>query len=218
MITKSRKRGMTIFLLMGVVFVLACGISTTPPASQAIDPTVAALQMQATAMILQMTQAALPQQGQGAATPTQNNQSTPLPVPATPSETQPVYTATSTPRIILQPLATEILYGEKQSSYPRKNSGILYGFKGYQGDIVTIVLESSDARPNTPSCSFSTTSTTFTLQTPNLDLPATVESPHLSSMRDYELQDSAAYYIMVTCGGGSCNGNCIQADLSLDKK
>lgn len=203
--------GATLFFLLAVTLIFACSVTTSPPNTPGFDPTIAALQMQGTALSLHMTQAALQPPAQGTSTPEPG-------ALGTPTETQPVYTPTATPRIIIQSDAIEITYGDKLSSYPRKSSGILYGFKGTKGDSVTILLESSNAHPNTPSCSLSSTSTTFSLQTPHIDLAATFESPHLSSLRDYVLQDLAAYYIMVTCTGSSCNGNCVQADLSLDNK
>lgn len=53
-------RGVYVFLLLAVFFILACGVALTPPVSPtAFDPTKAALELQGTAMSLQLTQAAL---------------------------------------------------------------------------------------------------------------------------------------------------------------
>jgi hypothetical protein len=214
MSTQPTTRGVTALLLFAVGLILACGVVTTAPTSAplAADATKASLQLQSTAMALHLTQAALASQlQQPAAT---------LPPQATsaPTETQPVYTATVTPVIRLQVDAIEISYGDKLGSYPRKSAGTLWGFKGMKGDIVTIVLTSSNARPGEPVCNGATASTTFTLQTPRSQLQATYESPHLSSVRDYELPASGAYYVLATCSGSGCNGHCTEADLSLEKK
>jgi hypothetical protein len=213
MSTQPTARRVTALLLLAMGLVLACGVVSSSPTSPqlALDATKAALQLQGTAMALQLTQAALagqlPQPGAPAASAT-----------AMPTETQPVYTATATPVIRLQPDAIEISYGEKLGDYPRKSAGTLWGFKGIKGDIVTIVLVSSNARPTEPACSGTTAITTFTLQTPRSDLQATNESPHLSSVRDYELPVSGPYYVLATCSGSGCNGHCTEADLTLEKQ
>lgn len=220
MSTQPTRRGITALFLLAVGLILACGVVTTSPISPpspppALDATKAALQLQSTAMVLQLTQAALARQAQQPSAPAAPPAGQ---APPTPSETEPVYTATSTPVIRLRPDAIEISYGEKLGDYPRKSAGILWGFKGIKGDIVTIILKSSNTRPNEPACNGLTASTTFTLQTPRTQLQANFESAHLSSMRDYELPVSGAYYVLATCSGSGCNGHCTEADLSLEKK
>jgi hypothetical protein len=61
MLIQLRNRGIILFLLFVVVFTLACGVSITPAANNppAYDPTKAALEIQATTVALQLTQAAL---------------------------------------------------------------------------------------------------------------------------------------------------------------
>jgi hypothetical protein len=61
MLMQLGKRGIVLFLLFVVVFILACGISIAPNTSSppAFDPTKAALELQATSMVLQLTQAAI---------------------------------------------------------------------------------------------------------------------------------------------------------------
>ena len=73
MFMRLGKRGLILFLLFVVLFILACGISIAPNTSSppAFDPTKAALELQATSMVLQLTQAALV------------NAQTPLPPPTT---------------------------------------------------------------------------------------------------------------------------------------
>jgi hypothetical protein len=217
MAAKSITRGTAGLFAAAVVVTLACnlltGSSTSP---KGFDATQASLQIQSTAMALRLTQTALARQlpppgAQGATLTPQS--------PSTPAETQAANTATEEPAVTLQSNAIEISYGERLGSYPRKSSSILYGFKGTAGDIVTILLVSSNARPGEPACSsVATSSTTFTLQTPGSLLEATNESPHLSSITEYELPASGAYYVNVSCVGGGCNGHCTEADLSLDKK
>ena len=216
MAAHSKPVGRMAFLMFAVALMLACGISSgTPAAEPGAAATTAALQLQNTALALQLTQAVLASQLQQPGTPAATLAAPTLSAPA---ETQPVYTATATPIIRLQPDATEISYGQKLGSYPRKSAGTLWGFKGIQGDIVTILLVSSNARPDEPACKDATASTNFTLQTPRSQLPGTYESPHLSSVRDYELPTSGAYYVLATCSGSGCNGRCTEADLSLEKK
>jgi hypothetical protein len=211
-------RGRTAGLVAAAVTTtLACnllaGSSTSPKISEA---TQAALRIQGTAMILKLTQTALAGRLQQPAAP---GAPPTLQTLSTPAETQAVGTATAGPEVVLLPNATEISYGQRLGSYPRKSEGVLYGFKGIKGDVVTIVLVSSNARPNEAACSsVATSSTTFTVQAPGSQLEATNESAHLSSIRDYELPTTGAYYITVSCVGGGCNGHCTEADLSIDKK
>ncbi len=87
---KVTPRGCVIFVIAVFTFILACSISTaSPPAAPAFDPTKIALEYQATAMSLQLTQAELN---------TQTQQPTQTPPPAinspapTPTEIQPTPT------------------------------------------------------------------------------------------------------------------------------
>jgi hypothetical protein len=66
MLMQLRKRGTVSLSLFVAVFILACGISITPDTSSppAFDPTKAALELQATSMVLQLTQSALNSQQQ----------------------------------------------------------------------------------------------------------------------------------------------------------
>lgn len=60
MSTQSKNRGMIISLLLTAALILACGVTlTTPESPPAFDATKAALELQGTAMSLQLTQAAL---------------------------------------------------------------------------------------------------------------------------------------------------------------
>ena len=216
--SQSVRGGIAKLLAVAVVITLSCNFLTGPSAAppKSLDATKAALQVQGTALALRLTQTALSRQLSPPVVPAETL------TPESPSalgETQATTTATAEPVVSLRPDAIEISYGQRLGSYPRKSEGVLYGFKGFKGDVVTIVLASSNARPSEPACgSFATSSTTFTLQTPGSQLAATNESAHLSSMRDYELPASGGYYIKVTCVGGGCNGHCTEADLSLEKK
>jgi len=203
-----------VFLVLAAGFILACGLafSGTPP--PAVDATTISLQLEATAMSLQLTQAALAAQSQPQSTPQPTAQ-------AAPSETE-VATASATATVPVQVQleygSIEVAYGETRGSYPRKSEGTTYGFRASQGDVITIILASSNARPQDSRCKDWVASTTFTLRLPNGQVPATIESAHLSSLRDYELPGTAAYYVLVTCSGSGCNGYCTEADLSLDRK
>jgi hypothetical protein len=59
MSTKSKRQRVVGFLLIAIVVILACGVATPPAAAPAYDPTKAALELQGTAMALQLTQSAL---------------------------------------------------------------------------------------------------------------------------------------------------------------
>jgi hypothetical protein len=87
MLKQFGKRGIILFLLFVVVFILACGISVAPNTSNppAFDPTKAALELQATSMALQLTQAAL--NSQPSAPPTSVP---PTSAPPEPTTSQPV--------------------------------------------------------------------------------------------------------------------------------
>ena len=80
MLMQLGKRGMILFLLFVVLFILACGLSVAPNTSSppAFDATKAVLELQATSMVLQLTQAALNSQ------PTAQPTNSPSPQPATP--------------------------------------------------------------------------------------------------------------------------------------
>jgi hypothetical protein len=213
MSTPSNHRRITAFLLVAVVLMLACGVSTSSSGSGSAA-TQAALQLQGTAMVLQLTQAALnvPAQVQPVNPPAAGaTENTAGPTPNT-------GTATVAPRIVLDLNSIEITYGQALSGYPRKNQGTIYGFKGTQDDNVTILLTSSSARPATdPKCLGLTASTNFTLKTPKNTMPAIVEATHLATIRDLKLPATGAYYVTVTCGGNGCNGYCFQADLAVNK-
>jgi hypothetical protein len=223
MARQAQHHRMMVFLLLAAGIILACGVSLgAPQAAPGADSTTIALQLHTTALSLQLTQASLSGQLQGQslteAAATQNTAAeSPQPQP-TPSETQPVGTETAAPRVQFEPGTIEITYGQTLGSFPRKSEGVTYGFQGAKGDSVTIVLESSNARPKDASCKTVTASTTFRLRSPNGQLPATVEATHLSAIRDYELPGSAAYYVTVTCSGSGCNAYCTEADLSVEKK
>ena len=100
MFPQPRRWGVILFSLFAVVFILACGITlTTPEASNppALDSTKMALEFQATAMSLQLTQAALNSQPLPQPTspppPTAQPAIQPaIPQPVVPTEVQPTPT------------------------------------------------------------------------------------------------------------------------------
>jgi len=57
-------------LLAGMIFVFACNLGTSAPAEPVVDATKAALEIEATVMVIQLTQAALENQSAPAAAPT----------------------------------------------------------------------------------------------------------------------------------------------------
>lgn len=110
-----RERGVwgAILLSLSFLFVLACGISITPDTSSppAFDPTKAALELQATSMALQLTQAAL--NAQQAVQPTSPP---PLPTvaqPEAPAQVQPTPTQDVEARI----RAANVLVYENTDEY-----------------------------------------------------------------------------------------------------
>lgn len=81
------RRGVVLLSLFVIAFILACGVSLTPQAANnppAFDPTKAVLELQATAMSLQLTQASI------------NSQPLPQPTSLPPSP-QPTVSATAAP-------------------------------------------------------------------------------------------------------------------------
>jgi len=93
--TQLGKRGLLIFLLGTVAVILACGVALTPPTPPtAFDPTKAALELQGTAMALQLTQAALNGQQQAppanAPAPAPTEMAAPAPAVVLPSPTEDV--------------------------------------------------------------------------------------------------------------------------------
>ena len=102
MLRQSRSRGAIFFLLTALVFVLACEISNpTPNSSPAFDSTKAVLELQSTAMSLQLTQAAVN-------IPTQPPPVQPtIPPPAQPTIPPPVQPTIPPPPTEIQPTPTQ---------------------------------------------------------------------------------------------------------------
>ncbi len=93
----SRHWGIPFFLLVVLTFVLACSLTTSAPVEPqpAFDPTKIALEYQATAMSLQLTQAALAVQAQ----PTQPPVVQPTPAPPTDTTLPTAIPPTATPSV-----------------------------------------------------------------------------------------------------------------------
>lgn len=87
--TGIQRWGLVAFLLLAVAVILACGAALAPPPTQSFfDPTKAALELQGTALALQLTQAAL--NSQPAAPPTNPPASSPTEsAPAAPAQPLP---------------------------------------------------------------------------------------------------------------------------------
>ena len=85
MLMQLGRRGIVLFLLFVVLFILACGLSAAPNASSppAFDATKAVLELQATSMVLQLTQAALNSQPAVQPTSSPAQPTSPPPQPAT---------------------------------------------------------------------------------------------------------------------------------------
>lgn len=115
MLLQFRRRGAVSLSLLVVVFILACGLSITPPNANnppAFDPTKVALELQATSMSLQLTQAALNSQpsqppSQPTLPPLQPAQPTieataaPLPTQTQPTPTQDVEALIKSAKILV---------------------------------------------------------------------------------------------------------------------
>jgi hypothetical protein len=92
MSAQSRRAGIAGFLAVAVAVTLACGLTFTPAAPTAFDPTKAALEFQATALSLQLTQGAMK-----AAQPANT------PVPPSPSPTETVAPAPAPAQVLPSP-------------------------------------------------------------------------------------------------------------------
>jgi hypothetical protein len=95
MFLQLKRRGAILLSVLVVVFILACGVAITPNETNppAFDPTKAALELQATAMSLQLTQSSLNQQppAQPTALPPPTAQPE-IPQPVVPPQIQPTPT------------------------------------------------------------------------------------------------------------------------------
>ena len=99
MFTPFRTRGIKVLFLASVLVMLACSATgVTPAAAPAFDPTKAALELQGTAMSLQLTQAAINQEQQQ---PAQVNQ--PAVQATEPPVVQPVNPPTEAPQVQATP-------------------------------------------------------------------------------------------------------------------
>jgi len=87
----SKPWGVSLLLPVVLIFVLACTITTSPPVEPppAFDPTKAALELEATAMSLQLTQAAMNVQAQQPTLPPPVQATLPLPTQPPPPTTIP---------------------------------------------------------------------------------------------------------------------------------
>jgi hypothetical protein len=121
MATRRGRRGVVLFLVLSIFVALACSISTAAPtaAPPAFDPTKAALELQGTAMALQLTQAAMnaqqPVSGQQAAeqptaAPPPTSAPPPTLVPAQP--TQDVEAQIKAARVLLYEDTDELGIGQ----------------------------------------------------------------------------------------------------------
>lgn len=91
MMSQSRSPRMIFLLLTALAFILACTVSSpTPDSSPAFDPTKAALELQNTAVALQLTQAALNRAQSSPIPPAPTNESPALPVSASETPTSQV--------------------------------------------------------------------------------------------------------------------------------
>jgi hypothetical protein len=198
MSSHSKSHRIAAGLVLAVGLILACGLGTGSSGSApGVDTTTVALQLQGTAMSLQLTQAAVNPQPQA----------------------QPSVGVTAVaPVIPLSPAAIEITYGQTLASFPRKTEGILYGFQGTKDDEVTIVAVTSNARPQFAKCDNTIGVPSFVLRTPTGEYSATNETPWVSALRNFQLPASGPYYIALTCTGNGCNALCIEADVTLQKQ
>jgi hypothetical protein len=121
MLLQFRRRGVILFSLLVAAFILACGLTISPPSANnppAFDPTKAALELQATAMSLQLTQTSLNSQPlpqptspplqptlqptlQPALEPTLEPTTAPLPTPIQPTPTQDVEARIKSAKILV---------------------------------------------------------------------------------------------------------------------
>ena len=115
MLIQLGKRGIVLFSLFVVLSILACNLSVAPSTSSppAFDPTKAALELQATSMVLQLTQAAL--NSQPPAQPTLP----PPPQAATtePAVAEPAVQATPTVDVEAQIRSANVLVYENTDEY-----------------------------------------------------------------------------------------------------
>jgi len=215
---QSKHLRVTAILLLTIPFMQACQQFTSDApstAEAALGPqqTLAAFGQQTQAVSAMQTNTALVSQPEQVASPIATI--TPLVLP-TSTETQLVSIGTVVPVIPPNGAPIQILYGQNLSGVP-KNQHIIYVFGGTQGDVITILLESTVLGPNRPSCiNSSPARVSFILKTPKTRVASINQSPQVSSLRDYVLPSSSAYYIDVSCSGRLCT--CTQTDITLERK
>ena len=114
MLMQLGKRGIVLFSLFVVLSILACNLSAAPDTSNppAFDPTKAALELQATSMVLQLTQAAL--NSQPPAQPTSPSPQAATPEPAV---AEPAIQATPTVDVEAQIRSAKVLVYENTDEY-----------------------------------------------------------------------------------------------------
>jgi hypothetical protein len=124
MLNKFGKREIVVFSVWVVMFILACGALSSSPAAgnpPAFDPTKAALELQATAMSLQLTQSSLgsqqnsqqlPQATFTTIPPTLGPTTTPQPTAVSPTSTQDVEARIKSAKILLYENTDELGIGQ----------------------------------------------------------------------------------------------------------
>ena len=114
MLMQLGKRGIVLFSLFVVLSILACNLSAAPNTSNppAFDPTKAALELQATSMVLQLTQAALNSQP-----PAQPTSPTPQAATPEPAVVEPAVQATPTVDVEAQIRSANVLVYENTDEY-----------------------------------------------------------------------------------------------------
>jgi hypothetical protein len=119
MSTRIRKRRVTVILGMAVGLMLACSVSLTPPeTAPTADATKVALEMQGTAMSLELTQSAMSaaQQPQATVPPppvaTDTEGAPPPPVPPAPAATEDVEARIKAARVLLYEDTDELGIGQ----------------------------------------------------------------------------------------------------------
>jgi hypothetical protein len=135
-----------------------------------------------------------------------------------PSTVMPTTTeARPSPTGALWYMSTPLTPGEKITT-----GNAFYGFYGWKGEIVTLIVESSNADPGRAVCSRpgSTYITTLKLipDAGGVSVASVRETQSRDAIRDYELPATGAYHLQVTCAGSACQSYCTDAVLTLEKK
>jgi formylglycine-generating enzyme required for sulfatase activity len=112
-----------------------------------------------------------------------------------------------------------IPYDKKMVSIPRQET-LIYGFQGTEGDVVTVMLQMSNAHDKMLFCKqrVPASVSNFTVRSDKQkDIEPSGYGSNAKTTKIYSLPYTGIYYIYVSCRGNGCDAFCVEQDVTLTK-